>query len=60
VSWSCDMHGKKREKCTRFWWESPPEGKRPLGRSRRRWEDRINMNLREIGSGCRVVTVGSG
>jgi hypothetical protein len=37
-----------------------PEGKRPLGRSRRRWEDRISMNLREIGSGCRVVTVGSG
>jgi hypothetical protein len=26
-----------------------PEGKRPLGRPRRRWEDRINMGLREIG-----------
>jgi hypothetical protein len=25
-----------------------PEGKRPLGRSRRRWEDNIKMNLREI------------
>jgi hypothetical protein len=25
------------------------EGKRPLGRSRRRWEDNINMDLREIG-----------
>jgi hypothetical protein len=25
------------------------EGKRPLGRPRRRWEDSINMNLREIG-----------
>jgi hypothetical protein len=24
------------------------EGKRPLGRSRRRWEDNINMDLREI------------
>jgi hypothetical protein len=22
-----------------------PEGKRPLGRSRRRWEDNINMDL---------------
>jgi hypothetical protein len=25
-----------------------PEGKRPLGRPRRRWEDNIKMNLREI------------
>jgi hypothetical protein len=28
-----------------------PEGKRPLGRSRRRWEDGIRMDLREIGWG---------
>jgi hypothetical protein len=26
-----------------------PEGKRPLERQRRRWEDGINMDLREIG-----------
>jgi hypothetical protein len=26
-----------------------PEGKRPLGRPRRRWEDGIRMDLREIG-----------
>jgi hypothetical protein len=26
-----------------------PEGKGPLGRPRRRWEDNIKMNLREIG-----------
>jgi hypothetical protein len=26
-----------------------PEGKRPLGRPRRRWEDGIRMGLREIG-----------
>jgi hypothetical protein len=25
------------------------EGKRPLGRSRCRWEDNIKMNIREIG-----------
>jgi hypothetical protein len=25
-----------------------PEGKRPLGRPRRRWEDNIRMDLREI------------
>jgi hypothetical protein len=29
-----------------------PEGKRPLGRPRRRWEDGIRMDLREIGLGC--------
>jgi hypothetical protein len=26
-----------------------PEGKRPLGRLRRRWQDNIKMELREIG-----------
>jgi hypothetical protein len=26
-----------------------PEGKRPLGRPRRRWDDNIKMDLREIG-----------
>jgi hypothetical protein len=28
-----------------------PEAKRPLGRPRRRWEDGIRMDLREIGLG---------
>jgi len=28
-----------------------PEGRRPLGRPRRRWED-IRMDLREVGCGC--------
>jgi hypothetical protein len=28
-----------------------PEGKRPLGRPRRRWEDNIRMDLGEIGWG---------
>jgi hypothetical protein len=31
-----------------------PEGKRPLGRPRRRWEDGIRMDLREIGLGVVV------
>jgi hypothetical protein len=26
-----------------------PEGKRPLGRPRRRWEDNIKMDIKEIG-----------
>ena len=29
-----------------------PEGKRPLGRSGRRWEDNIKMDLLEVGRGC--------
>jgi hypothetical protein len=29
--------------------DGKPEGKRPLGRPKRRWEDNIRMNLREIG-----------
>jgi len=28
-----------------------PEGKRPLGRHRRRWEDNIKMDLQEVGCG---------
>jgi hypothetical protein len=28
-----------------------PEGRRPLGRPRRRWEDNIKMDLGEIGFG---------
>ena len=26
-----------------------PDGKRPLGRPRRRWEDNIKMNLQDVG-----------
>ena len=29
-----------------------PEGKRPLGSPRRRWEDNIKMDLQEMGGGC--------
>ena len=29
-----------------------PEGKRPLGRPRRRWEDNIKMDLQEAGGAC--------
>jgi len=33
-----------------------PEGKRPLGRPRRRWEDNIKMDLQEVGCGEGVWT----
>ena len=28
-----------------------PEGKRPLGRPRRKWEDSVKMDLQEVGRG---------
>ena len=28
-----------------------PEGKRPLGKPRRRWEDNIKMDLQKVGCG---------
>ena len=29
-----------------------PEGRRPMGRPRPRWEDNIRMDLREVECGC--------
>jgi hypothetical protein len=29
-----------------------PEGKRPLGRPRRRWEDNVTMDLQKVGCEC--------
>ena len=41
-----------------------PEGKRPLGRPRRRWEDNIKMDLQEVGgvvkTGWRWLRIGRG
>jgi hypothetical protein len=41
--------GEKRNSCRVLVGKS--EGKRPLGRPRRRWVDNIKMDLREIGLG---------
>jgi hypothetical protein len=38
-----------------------PEGRRPLGRPRRRWEDNIRMDPREVGCGlCGLAGASSG
>jgi hypothetical protein len=37
-----------------------PEGKRPLGRPRRRWEDNIKMDLQEVGTGWTGLRTGTG
>jgi hypothetical protein len=42
--------GKKRN-AYRIW-VGKPEGMRSVGRHRRRWEDNIRVDLREIGWGC--------
>jgi hypothetical protein len=42
-------------------WVGKPEGKKPLVRPRRRWEDGIKTDLRETGwGGCGVDSPGSG
>jgi hypothetical protein len=41
---ACSMNGEKRNAYRILVGE--PEGKRPLGRTRRRWVDNIKMNLR--------------
>jgi hypothetical protein len=37
-----------------------PEGKRPLERPMRRWEDNIKIDLREMGSMSELDSGGSG
>jgi hypothetical protein len=41
-----------------------PEGKRPLGRPRRRWKDNIKMDLQEwegvVGTGWSWLRIGTG
>jgi hypothetical protein len=44
---TCSTNGEKRNAYRVF--VGKPEGKRPLGRPRRRWVDNIKMDLREIG-----------
>jgi hypothetical protein len=45
----CSAYGEKRNAYRIL--VGKPEGKRPLGRTRRRWEDNIKMDLRNIGWG---------
>jgi hypothetical protein len=46
---ACDTNGEKRT-VSRLLVEKP-EGRRPLGRPRRRWLDNIRMELVEVGWG---------
>jgi hypothetical protein len=46
---SCSTYGEKRGVKRVF--VRKVEGKRPLGRTRRRWENNIKMDLQEVGCG---------
>jgi hypothetical protein len=45
----CSTNGENRNAYRIF--VGKPEGKRPLGRPRRRWENNIRMDLGEVGWG---------
>jgi hypothetical protein len=48
VSRTCGSHGRgEKGVYTVLVWR--PEGRKPLGRQRRRWEDNIKINFREMG-----------
>jgi hypothetical protein len=49
VGEACGTHGKREKSVQGF--RGKTEVKRPLERPRRRWEDGIRMNLREMGWG---------
>ena len=46
---TCSTYGERRGAYRAL--VGKPEGGRPLGRPRRRWEDNIKMDLREVGWG---------
>ena len=46
---SCSTYGERRGVCRVL--VGKPEGKRPFGRLRHRWEDNIEMDLQEVGCG---------
>jgi len=51
MRWAGHVARMGREKSYTWLWLGKPEGKRPLGRPRRRCEDNIKMDLQEVGCG---------
>ena len=47
---ACGAYGEGR--CVHRVLVGKPEGKRPLGRRRRRWEGNIKMDIQEVGGSC--------
>ena len=49
MGWACGRKGEERGVYRVL--VGKPEGRRPLGRPRRRWVDNIRMDLHEVGCG---------
>jgi len=49
MGWECSVYGERRGVYRVL--VGKPEGKRPLGRPRHRWEDNTKMDLQEVGCG---------
>jgi hypothetical protein len=50
---ACSTYGEKRGAYRIL--VGRPEGRRPLGRPRRRWEDNIKMDLHDVGWGMNWI-----
>jgi hypothetical protein len=49
MGWDCSIYWENRKAYRVL--VGKPEGKRPLGRARRKWEENIKIDLTEIGCG---------
>jgi len=50
MGWECGAYGRGEGVYRAL--VRKPEGRRPLGRPRRRWMNNIRMELQEVGCGC--------
>jgi len=51
MRWAGHVARMGEDRVVRWVLVGKPEGKRPLGRPRPRWEDNIKMDLQEVGGG---------
>jgi hypothetical protein len=52
IIWAGHVAGTEERRSTYRVLVGKPEGKRPFGIPRRRWDDNIKMNLQEVGWEC--------
>ena len=60
MRWAGQVARMGEDRCVHRVLVEKPEGTRPLGRPRRRWEDNIKMDLQEVGGSWGLDGVGSG
>jgi hypothetical protein len=61
VRWAGHVERMGEDRCVHRVLVGKPEGKRPLGRPRRRWEDNIKMDLQAVGGQDRSwLRIGAG